>query len=248
MTPEGLPTADPPGERMTEPQARLRGLSVFLPAYNEEGNLQAVVEDLLKVLPDVADAFEVLIVNDGSQDGTAPVADGLAATHRYVRVVHHPRNLGYGAALRSGIAACRMDYLFFTDTDRQFDVGELPLLVRHAGEGAIVIGYRIDRQDPWRRRLTGRGWTFLVRALCGLKVRDMNCAFKLFPREAFDGMCLETTGLAINAEILTRAQRAGFRFVEVGVHHFPRRAGRSAFGNFRVIVQALRELWPLVRG
>ena len=229
------------------PVARLPGLSVFLPAYNEEGNLEAVVADLLKILPEVAAAFEVIVVNDGSADATGWIAGRLAAAHPAVRVVHHPRNRGYGVALRTGIGACTMAYAFFTDADRQFDVGELPLLTRHAGDGQIVIGYRLNRQDPWRRRLTGRAWTLLVRTLCGLRVRDINCAFKLFPRKVFDGMRLESTGLAINAEMLTRARRAGYRFVEVGVHHFPRQAGQSTFGSLRVILEALRELWPVLR-
>jgi glycosyltransferase involved in cell wall biosynthesis len=230
-----------------EAPARLPGLSTFLPAHDEAENLEAVVADLLRVLPEVAQAFEVIVVDDGSTDGTGALADGLARRDPRVRVVHHPRNLGYGAALRSGIAACRHPFIFFTDADRQFDVRELPGFATQRARGDIVVGYRHPRRDPWLRRVNGYLWTVLVRRLFGLRVRDVDCAFKLFPRAALAGLPLETTGATISTEILVLALRQGYRVVEVPVGHYARPAGRQSGARLGVILRAFRELWRLRR-
>jgi len=225
----------------------LSSLAVFFPVHNEVEALGPLVDRALDVLPGVADRFEVIIVDDGSDDGSAELAEELAAKHEPIRVIHHPRNQGYGAALRSGIAAARHDYIFFTDGDGQFDLRELPGFVAHLQAADLVIGYRINRQDNLVRRLNGFLWNMLIRVLFRISVRDVDCAFKLLPRQPFQEMPLQASGAMISTELLVRAQRLGLRWVEVGVHHYPRRAGASSGGSLRVIGRAFCELWPLYR-
>jgi len=221
-------------------------LSVVLPAYNEAANIEATTLAALGVLRGLGGPFEVIIVDDGSGDGTAGIADALARTHAEVRVVHHPSNRGYGAAVRSGFDAATMPWLFFTDADGQFDLRELPALVALARDADIVAGYRLRRRDPWHRRLYallfGR---VLVRALLGVRVRDLNCAFKLVRRDLAARLALKSEGALINAELLGKALRARARIVEVGVHHLPRRAGTPTGGKPAVIARAFRELAAL---
>ena len=221
-------------------------LSVVLPAYNEAANLPATVAGALAVLRELGGRFEVIVVDDGSRDGTGALADALARETPEVRAVHHPSNRGYGAAIRSGFAAATLPWLFFTDADGQFDLRELPPLLPHAARADIVAGYRLRRHDPWFRRLYallfGR---LLVRALLGVRVRDLNCAFKLLRRDLVASLDLRSDGALINAELLGKAQRAGARIVEVGVHHLPRRVGTQTGGTPRVIARAFWELLAL---
>lgn len=226
---------------------RLKGLSAFFPAYNEEGNVEKMCSSLKAVLPEVAEDYEIIIVNDGSRDKTKEIADRLAREEESIRAVHHDKNLGYGAAIRSGIKACRKEYLFFTDGDGQFDVSQLsqflPLISNHDG----VIGFRLNRRDPWIRKLNAWAWNQLVRLLFGLKVRDIDCAFKLFDRKVFEGMELESSGAMISTEILVKVQDRGFRLREAGVLHSPRLAGRQTGANPRVILRAFKELFRFYR-
>lgn len=227
---------------------RLPSISAFFPAYNEEANVPAMVERLREVLPRVADDYEIIVVNDGSHDRTAEVADGLAADDpQHVRVVHHAQNRGYGGALKSGFAASRKTYVFFTDGDGQFDVGEIPALLPYVPEHDVVIGYRIDRAEGGLRRLNAGAWNLLVRRLFGIPSRDVDCAFKLFDRRVFDVVHPEAEGAMISTEVLARAVRAGFRITEVGVHHFPRRHGTPTGANPLVIARAFFELFKLYR-
>lgn len=224
------------------PPAKLPELSAFFPVFNERHNVQQMVEALHRVLPQVSQRHEIIIVDDGSSDGTGQAADQLAAAHPDVRVVHHMRNLGYGAAVRSGLSACRYAAIFFTDGDCQFDVGELRLLTPHLGPYDIVAGYRRQRHDPWLRRWYSRSWTWLIRCLTGVRVRDLNCAFKLFARRVIDGLELRTNGAMINAELLALARRRGCTLTEVAVSHYPRVRGRQTGGDPRVILRAFWEL------
>src|SRR5881409_277729 len=161
---------------LAAPAVRLPSLSAFFPAHNEEENLVPMAAALLSVLPAVADEWELVVVDDGSEDATGRLADELAARHPRVRVVHHRTNRGYGAAVRSGLAAARYDYVFFTDGDHQFDVRQIVRLIPALDRADAVVGYRAHRSDPALRRLNAAGWNLLVRRLLGLSVRDVNCA------------------------------------------------------------------------
>jgi glycosyltransferase involved in cell wall biosynthesis len=227
------------------PIDRVSRLSLFYPMYNEEANIEEAVRRALAALPRHADEFEVILVDDGSRDATASIADRLCAADPRVRVVHHEVNRGYGAALRSGIAAARYEWVFYTDGDNQFDLDEIQLLIPLCGSADIVTGYRVSRSDPWNRR--ANAWTFnlAMRILFGLRLRDVDCAFKLYRRSIFDGIRLRSDGAMIDAEILARAKRRGARIAEVGVHHFPRTAGSQTGANLSVIFRAFRELFRL---
>jgi glycosyltransferase involved in cell wall biosynthesis len=220
---------------------------VFFPCYNEQENVTKVTQQALDVLEGLHADYEVIIVNDGSADDTGAVADRIAATHPRVRVVHHPRNLGYGAALQSGFRAATKDLVFHTDGDGQFDLAELPPWLPLMEEYDIVCGYRINRRDNFVRRMNGHLWTKLTCLLFSLRLRDIDCAFKLYQRAVFDNLKMESTGALISTEILARAVRKGYRITERGVHHYPRTAGKPTGGNLKVILRAFRELWRLRR-
>ena len=229
--------------------ARLGSLSIFFPCYNEEGNVERVVRAALAAAPSVADDFEVIVVNDGSRDQTGALADRLAAELSRVRVVHHPRNRGYGAAVRSGFDAATKEFVFFTDGDGQFDLAELPLLagLMAGGDCDLAVGYRIKRADPFTRSAKAWAYRMVIRALFGLRVRDIDCAFKLVRRSVFEKVHLAAEGALVSAELLIRARNAGFRIREVGVHHYPRQAGRQSGASLRVVLRTIGELVRLRR-
>jgi glycosyltransferase involved in cell wall biosynthesis len=232
---------------LTPDDDRVEGLSLFYPMYNEEGNCREAVRRAQKVLPRVARDYEIILVNDGSRDRTAEIAEAEAAADAHVRVVHHPVNRGYGAALQSGIRAARFPWIFYTDGDNQFDLEELPgfLALRHEAE--LVIGYRRPRSDPWIRRFNAAGFNLLCWMLLGVHVRDIDCAFKLFRASIFQGMPLNAQGATIDLEILARARRNGAHWRELPVRHFPRRVGSQTGANLKVILRAFRELHHLRR-
>jgi len=234
-------------QQQTSSGPKRHAISVFLPCYNEEGNVRRVVGEALAFLPTVSDDFEVVVVDDGSGDATGRIADELASGDGRVRVVHHERNRGYGAALRSGFAAARKELVFFTDGDGQFDISQLAGLLPLIADHDIVAGWRRRRQDNLLRRLNGWLWGLLVRLVLGVRSRDVDGAFKLFRRRVVESMELKSTGAMISAEILARAARAGRRYVEVPVEHRPRQAGSQTGANLRVILRALGELWKLRR-
>ena len=189
--------------------------------------------------------YEIILVNDGSADQTGARADAIAAGNNRVRVVHHAHNMGYGAALQSGIRAAKKKLIFFTDGDGQFDIGEIKLLLPLIEQNDIVCGYRLDRKDPLMRKLNGYMWTKLVNLLFGMQIRDIDCAFKLFRAEIFQGMKMSSAGALISAEILARATRRGFKIAEVGVYHYPRKAGKQTGAKLTVILRAFKELFKL---
>lgn len=232
---------------MAPPARKPPSITVFFPCYNEQENVTKVTQQALDVLEGLHADYEVIIVNDGSADDTGAVADRIAATHPRVRVVHHPRNLGYGAALQSGFRAATKDLVFHTDGDGQFDLAELPPWLPLMEEYDIVCGYRINRRDNLVRRMNGHLWTKLTCLLFSLRLRDIDCAFKLYQRAVFDNLKMESTGALISTEILARAVRKGYRITERGVHHYPRTAGKPTGGNLKVILRAFRELWRLRR-
>jgi glycosyltransferase involved in cell wall biosynthesis len=226
---------------------KLPSLSAFFPVFNEESNLIRVYESLGAILPQVAGEYEIIVVNDGSRDGTGAIAERLAKADPRVRHIVHATNLGYGAAVADGLAACRYEYVFYTDGDGQFDVSQLALLVPFAEEFDAVIGYRLDRQDSLIRTLNGQAWNVLVRRAFGLRVKDVDCAFKLIRRKALPAGRLECTGAMVSTELLVELVRAGRSIREVGVRHRPRVAGRPSGANPRVILRAFRELYAYRR-
>ncbi len=220
-------------------------LSVIFPAFNEEANIQRTVDSARLILPKLAETWEIILVNDGSKDGTTPLCDQLAKQYSEVRAIHHVDNRGYGAALKSGILAARYDYIFFTDSDGQFDLMELEDLIEWAGHYEIVTGYRAKRQDPPHRLINAWGWRTLVRMVLGVKVRDIDCAFKIFQRSVFDRIQIRSVGAMVNTEILSQAHSFGMRIHEVKVSHYPRQYGKPSGANPLVIVKAFRELFRL---
>jgi glycosyltransferase involved in cell wall biosynthesis len=217
--------------------------------YNEEGNIEHAVTSALAVLAGVADFYEVIVVDDGGRDRTGQIADRLAAANPRVRVVHHPVNRGYGAALRSGFAAAQHPYVVLVDGDNQFNVDEMSALLRAVEGFDIVSGYRIVRNDPVIRRLNAFMYNRLARLLFDIPVRDINCGFKIYRGDVLQRLLphLRSTGALINVEMLARARKLGARVTEVGVHHFPRETGQPTGGNVGVIFRAFRELLELWR-
>lgn len=230
---------------MTHPMKRLPSLSIFMPCYNEEANVERVTKAALDAGLRVTDDLEVIVVNDGSRDRTGEIADRLAAADPRVRAVHNIPNQGYGGAVVRGLSEARKEWIFFTDGDGQFDMNEIPLLAGLLDRCDFAVGYRLKRADPWIRKLNAWAWCTLVRALFGLKVRDIDCAFKLLPRKLMQQIKLESRGALISTELLARAARAGYRIEEVGVHHYPRTAGTQTGAKFGVILRAFRELFKL---
>jgi glycosyltransferase involved in cell wall biosynthesis len=220
-------------------------VSVFFPCYNEQDNVAGVVEQALTVLKKLSADFEVIIVDDGSSDATGRIADEISRRDERIRVVHHPTNRGYGAALQSGFKAATKELVFYMDGDGQFDMNEMPPLLPLMAEYDIVSCYRLNRRDPWIRKINGWCWTKLVCLLFGMKIRDIDCAFKLYKREIFDNIELSSTGALIDTEVLARATRKGYHITQRGVHHYPRTAGEQTGANLRVILRAFKELLKL---
>ncbi|HEX8854797.1 MAG TPA: glycosyltransferase family 2 protein [Thermoleophilaceae bacterium] len=225
--------------------AFLPGLTIVLPCFNEEDNVREAVAAALRAGRRFAEHCEVLVVDDGSTDATGEIGVELVELHPEVRLLLHPVNLGYGAALRTGIRAATEPFVLLTDADLQFDLGELADFVPLTEDAEVIAGYRIDRQDSFSRRLAAAGWNALVRSLYGLRVRDVDCAFKLIRRDLIQSFTLRSTGAMISTELLVKCIDAGGRVAEVGVHHYPRPAGRASGGDPRVVAHAFRELAQL---
>jgi glycosyltransferase involved in cell wall biosynthesis len=229
--------------------ARVPHLSYFFPAHNEEANLEGLVIEALETLPLIADAFEIIAVNDGSKDRTREIADRLAAEHPgVVRAIHHERNRGYGGALRSGFEASRFDLLCFTDGDRQFRIADLARLTARMAEPDrpdVVAGYRIKRADPFIRIAYARTYKLANRIFFGLRVRDVDCACKLFSRASLEGVNVESGGAFFSAELLIKLRARGRRIAEVGVPHYPRTAGSPTGAKPSVVFRAVKDFWSL---
>lgn len=222
-------------------------ISVFFPCYNEQANVQQTINKALEVLKKLGLDYEVIIVNDGSKDDTGKIADSIVRQNPDVKVVHHKTNLGYGAALRSGFKAATKKLVFYTDGDGQFDINELPPLLPLMKECDIVSCYRINRRDSFIRKIYGYCWTKLVCFLFGLKLKDIDCAFKLYKREIFDSITLSSTGALIDTEILAGAAKKGYTITQRPVRHYPRVAGSQTGASLPVILCAFRELFKLYR-
>jgi glycosyltransferase involved in cell wall biosynthesis len=218
-------------------------LSIILPAHNEEVVIGETVRSVRDTVSAWTQDFEIIIVNDGSKDRTREIVESLVADDARIRLINHAQNQGYGAALVSGFAAITKELAFFMDSDGQFDIHDLERFFPLIDTYDAVLGYRIQRQDAWMRKLNAWGWKMLVRLVFGLRVRDIDCAFKLY-RSAFFRTCrLETRGAMINTEILYKFTQAGYTYTEVGVHHLPRRGGQATGARPAVILRAFRELF-----
>lgn len=220
-------------------------VSVFFPCYNEEANVERTTLAAVEACERLFDQYEVIIVNDGSRDRTGEIADRLAATLPHVRAVHNRPNRGYGGALRRGFEEARMPYVFYTDGDGQFDFEEIERLLPLMSKYDIVSAYRMNRQDPLHRRINAACWGMLVNLLFGLRLRDVDCAFKIYPRRLFQEIEVQSNGAMIDTEVLARARRQGYSIGQIGVHHYPRTAGTQTGANLRVILRAFRELFAL---
>ena len=224
-------------------QPSVHSLSIVLPIYNEEDALTGTIAEVLDTLQTSITDFEIVAVNDGSSDCTGEILTDLATTIPQLRVVTHEHNQGYGATLVDGFAAATKELTLFMDSDGQFDIKDLPRLLAFIDDYNAVIGYRIQRQDTWMRKLNAWGWKTLIGMLLGVHVRDIDCAFKLLRTEFLHQHTLQTRGAMINAELLYTLKQGGYTYREVGVRHLPRRGGRATGANPRVIVRAFRELF-----
>jgi glycosyltransferase involved in cell wall biosynthesis len=228
------------------------GLSIFFPAYNDAGTIASLVISSVKIAATLTDDFEVIVINDGSQDDTPKILDELARIYpQRVRIVHHETNRGYGGALRSGFAAARKDFVFYTDGDAQYDPSEMTLLWgKMTDDVDWVNGWKISRSDPLHRIIIGRIYHHMVKRLFGLKVRDVDCDFRLMRRRIFDVVRLEKSSGVICLEMMKKFQDAGFRVAEHPVHHYHRAYGKSQFFNFpriyRTAIDVMKLWWLLV--
>ncbi|MDD3652642.1 MAG: glycosyltransferase family 2 protein [Desulfotomaculaceae bacterium] len=220
-------------------------ITIFFPCYNEEANVERVTREAMSVLPSVSDDFEIIIVNDGSHDRTGEIANRLAGEHTALRVIHHEKNKGYGAALQSGFNNATKELVFYTDGDGQFRIEEIKKLLPLIEKYDIVSGYRIKRQDPFIRKVNAFLWGWLVNILFKIKVSDVDAAFKLYRRKIFDEIILESQGALIDTEILAKAKAKGYTITEVGVNHYSRVAGEQTGAKLSVILKAFRELFKL---
>jgi glycosyltransferase involved in cell wall biosynthesis len=210
------------------------GVSMFFPAYNDGGTIASLVIRAVQTISRLTPDFEVIVVNDGSSDATREIADELARTYPQVRAIHHPRNRGYGGALRTGFSAATKDLIAYTDGDAQYDPAELEVLWQQLRPDVdMVTGYKISRSDPWHRIVIGRVYHHTVKLLFRLRVRDVDCDFRLMRREVFDRVKLERDTGVICLEMMRKIQDAGFHVVEVPVHHYHRAHGQSQFFNLR---------------
>ena len=222
--------------------AQLESLTVVLPCHDEEGNVEQAIHDAASAARDAAREHEIVVVDDGSSDATRRLAAAYAADDPHVRLVVHGENRGYGAALRTGIAAARCEWILLTDADLQFDLRELAGFVERARDLDLLVGFRLVRMDPLPRRMNAYAWNRLVDHVFDLGVRDVDCAFKLIRRDLAQSLRLTADGAMISTELVARAALAGARIAEFGVHHHPRRAGRQSGAEPAVVIGAFREL------
>jgi dolichol-phosphate mannosyltransferase len=222
-----------------------RRLSLVLPAFNEEAGIRQAIAEADEVLAKLAAEYEILVVDDGSTDATASIVAEEVALRSHVRLLRHEDNRGYGAALRTGFEAARFGLVAFTDADCQFYLADLGRLLPLTDRVPVAVGYREGRQDPWRRRFLSGGFNLLARALLGTRVRDCDCALKVFRRDALVRLLPETDGFFVNAEMLARARQLGYEVAEAGVRHRPRLRGVSkvALGQVPRVLATLLPFW-----
>ncbi len=230
---------------------KVSSVSAVFPAYNDAGTIPSMVLTAILALRQVTDDYEVIVTNDGSKDSTKAVLDELASRYPELTVIHHPQNLGYGSALRSGFFKAKKDWVFYTDGDAQYNPMELINLARAlTNDVDVVNGYKISRHDPWIRAVIGRIYHHIVKIAFGFKLRDVDCDFRLIRREIFDQIPLESHTGTICLEMVKKFQDAGYHFAEVPVNHYYRSYGRSQFFRWKHLWQTFIHLsrlwWKLV--
>jgi len=219
-------------------------ISIILPAYNEEKNIGPAIDDISNFLNEIKKSFEIIIVDDGSRDGTAEVLNEYKKRNNIV-VVSHPKNLGYGAALRSGFAKADGDLIFFTDSDRQFDIHDIRLFLEKIKDYDFIVGYRENRKDSFWRTLYASFFRIISHVFLGVNVKDVNCAFKIFKADTVKSLPLFSSGALINLEIFVQAKKKKHKFIELPVEHFPRQYGKQTGGSPKILFKALSSLFSL---
>ena len=223
------------------------GLSIVLPAYNEEHNIGKTLNSILEYIPKITEDFEIIVVNDGSTDNTADILNDFASRHEQIIGIAHEKNRGYGAALKSGFEKVAKEFIFFMDSDGQFDITDLTKLLYFIGEYDIVSGIRMERKDPLLRDINGTIFNFAMKFIFGIPITDVDCAFKLFRRDVLKRINLCTNGALINTEIFIKAKRNHKRIMLVGVEHYPRLMGKQSGASLKVIIRAIGEIFILMR-
>jgi len=225
---------------------RLPQLTAVMPAYNEQDVLPEALAEAVAALEKVAEEWELVVVDDGSTDRTPQILAEWSAREPRLRVLTQRPNQGYSKALARGFSNARFEAVFYTDADAQFDLAEIARLVPHLERHDMVAGFRDGRKDPWVRLLTSRVFNLIQGLVLGIRVRDVNCAFKLFRRSFFERVRLSSDGFLVDAELYARARKAGLTWTQVGVTHRPRMAGSSTV-KAATVAATLRELWRLRR-
>ena len=224
---------------MAKPPAN-QSITAFFPIFNDQETVESLARKALEVLPMLTGDYEILLVNDGSTDASGAIADRLAQTIKQLRVIHHPSNQGYGAALRTGFSNASKDLIFYTDGDGQYDVSELKLLAPLMTDGVDVVnGYKIKRHDNRGRKASGAIYNNVARRLFSLPISDVDCDFRLMRRSAIDRISLGLSSGAICVELVRKLSSAGCTFREVPVHHYPRLHGKSQFFTPRSVARTL---------
>jgi glycosyltransferase involved in cell wall biosynthesis len=227
-------------------EPRRASLSVFFPAYNDAGTIASLAIVAHMAARELTDDYEIIVVDDGSPDHTGDLLDEMAKSFPWLRVVHHERNRGYGGALRTGFDTASKDLIFYTDGDAQYDPREMARLFEALSPDVdFVNGFKIGRSDPLHRIVIGRLYHWFVRTVFGLRLRDVDCDFRLMRRTVFDKVSLTRSSGVICVELMKKVQDHGFRIAQVPVHHFHRSYGRSQFFNLRRVVRTLADLAAL---
>jgi len=225
---------------------KLSSLSIFFPAFNEAENIQETILDALHFAPLVANKFEIIVINDGSSDSTGAIVQAMADFNRSIKLISHTRNKGYGAAVKTGLKAARFDWIFFTDSDRQFHFDELPRIVSLRDKADIIVGRRLKRRDPILRIILAqimlKYWNLV---LFGLSMKDVDCAYKLIPAKYIRSIKLVTDSAITVTELMVKLKRQGRTFYETPVIHYPRKRGNQTGSHPSVILRAFRESFKL---
>lgn len=221
---------------------KLSSVSFFCPAYTDEKNLPVLIPYVNEFLEEITDVYEIIIVHDGSPDKTGEVADALAREYQNVRVIHHAKNMGYGVALRDGYLAAKYNYVMYTDGDNQYNVREFLPYLHLLDTADVLSGYVTKKAVSLRRKLQSEVWNWLIRVLFLVWCRDINCAMKMYKRKVLDSISIKSSSGFIDAEMIIKAKKAGFKVVQFPVTHFPRTQGLASGSKMSVIVPTVVEM------
>lgn len=224
----------------------IKSLSVFFPAFNEEKNIKSTVEDAVAVLKTLPLEWEILVINDGSKDKTAFEVEELMKKYPTVRLINHQGNKGYGGALKTGFTQAKYPWVVFADSDGQFKFDDVKKMLEKTDEADVILGYRLNRADPFQRRIFTWGWKMLAMIILGLNVRDYSCGFKMIKKSVFEAiMPINSEEKVTQIEMLIKAKRKGYKFAEVGVHHYPRIHGVPTGANLAVVIKSFVDMMKL---